>query len=126
MRRGGRRQAAADIYLAIGEPTRRKLLDELGRGERAVNDLARPFRMSRPAVSQHLRILLDAGAVSVRKVGRERHYKLRAAPLREVYDWLEHYKKFWTEKLTALGTYLERQAERERKEDNPGGKEGGN
>lgn len=109
-RRGGRRAAPSDIYLAISEPTRRRLLDALGHGERAVNDLARPFRMSRPAVSQHLRILLDVGLVSVRREGRERRYRLRAAPLREVYDWVEHYKKFWTEKLTALGKYLDRQA----------------
>jgi DNA-binding transcriptional ArsR family regulator len=111
------------VYIAIGEPTRRRLLDSLGHGERNVTDLARPFRMTRAAVSQHLRILLDSGLVTARKVGRERRYRLRAAPLREVYDWVEHYKKFWTEKLTALSKYLNREAQKLRKQENTEAKE---
>jgi DNA-binding transcriptional ArsR family regulator len=95
----------------VSEPTRRRLLDTLGRGERSVNELAQPFAMSRPAVSQHLRILLDAGLVTARRQGRERRYRLRAAPLREVYDWAGHYKKFWGEKLRGLGAYLDKTAD---------------
>ena len=101
------------VYYAIGDPTRRRLLDTLGRGERHVNDLARPFAMSRPAISQHLRILRDAGLVSVRRDGRERRYRLRAARLREVYDWVAHYEKFWTKGLQSLGAYLDRQSQKE-------------
>lgn len=80
----------------------------------AVNDLARPFRMTRPAVSQHLRILLDAGLVSVRRVGRERRYRLRAAPLRAVFDWVAHCERFWTRGLKSLGEYPDKQARREK------------
>jgi len=108
----------ADVFHAIGDPTRRRLLDALGRGARPVNELARPFAMSRPAVSQHLRILRDAGLVTTRRSGRERYYRLRAARLREVYDWVAHYERFWKKGLEALGEYLNREAARERERQN--------
>jgi DNA-binding transcriptional ArsR family regulator len=98
-----------DVFLAISEPTRRRLMDLLGQGELPVNRLAAPFAMTRPAISQHLRVLRSAGLVGVRRVGRERRYRLRAARLREVYDWVAHYERFWRSKLKALGEYLDRQ-----------------
>lgn len=110
-RSGGRRGLLAgriDVYLAIADPTRRRLLDLLGAGERPVNQLAAPFRMSRPAISQHLRILRRVGLVDVKKDGRERRYRVRGERLREVFDWVAHYEKFWSEKLAALGQYLGR------------------
>jgi DNA-binding transcriptional ArsR family regulator len=107
---GGRRAlltGRVDVYLAIADPTRRRLLDLLGAGERPVNQLAAPFRMSRPAISQHLRILRRVGLVDVRKDGRERRYRVRGERLREVFDWVAHFETFWSEKLTALGKYLD-------------------
>lgn len=98
----------ADVFHAVADPTRRRLLDRLARSESPVNALAAPFRMSRPAVSQHLRILRDAGLVTVRRSGRARLYRLEARRLREVYDWVAHYERFWKQKLKALGEYLER------------------
>lgn len=98
--------AIANVYQAIADPTRRQLLDLLGDGEQPVNDLARPFAMSRPAVSQHLRVLREVGLVAERRVGRERHYRLCAEPLRQVYDWVAHYDRFWRERLGNLGEYL--------------------
>lgn len=112
----GRRAAChgrADVYLAIADPTRRRLLDLLGPGERPVNSLAAPFRMSRPAISQHLRVLRQVGLVGVTKHGRERYYRVRGERLREVFDWVAHYQAFWGEKLAALGHYLDRQKESE-------------
>ncbi|MGH9814690.1 MAG: ArsR/SmtB family transcription factor [Candidatus Acidiferrales bacterium] len=97
----------ADVYLAIADHTRRRLLDLLGTGEQHVNALAAPFRMSRPAVSQHLRILRRVGLVDVRRDGRERRYRVRGEKLREVFDWVAHYEKFWKQKLEALGKYLD-------------------
>jgi len=111
-RTGGRRatfRGRADVYLAIADPTRRRLLDLLGPGERPVHVLAAGFRMSRPAISQHLRILRRVGLVEVRRDGREHRYRLRAERLREVFDWVAHYQAFWSEKLAALGHYLDRQ-----------------
>jgi DNA-binding transcriptional ArsR family regulator len=95
-----------DIFHAIGDPTRRRLVDLLARGEQPVNDLASRFSMTRPAISQHLRILRLAGVVNSRRRGRERRYRLRPQRLREVYDWVAHYERFWPRKLKALGEYL--------------------
>jgi DNA-binding transcriptional ArsR family regulator len=103
----GSLRGARRIFFAISDPTRRQILDLLLRSEHSVNDLVRPFRMSQPAISQHLRILREAGLVQVRRLGRERRYKLRGARLRVVYDWVSHYERFWSEKLHALGAYLD-------------------
>lgn len=100
------------VFAAVADPTRRQLLDLLARGEQPASNLARPFAMSRPAVSQHLAVLRQAGLVAARRVGRERRYRLRPAPLREVYDWVSHYERFWKEKLKALREYLDRTAGR--------------
>ena len=107
---------SSDVFAAISDPTRRRLLDLLGAGPRPVNELARPFAMTRPAVSQHLRILRDAGLVSARRAGREQYYRLRARRLREVYDWVSHYERFWRRKLKSLGEYLNRKAKEEKTE----------
>ena len=98
----------AEVFHAISDPTRRRLLDLLGKGERPVTVLAAPFAMTRPAISQHLRILRQAGLVRERRAGRERRYRLCAAPLRQVYDWVAHYERFWRTKLAALGEHLRR------------------
>ena len=99
--------ASADIFQAIADPTRRALLDRLRDGEQAVKQLAEPFEMSMPAISQHLQVLCEAGLVEVRKVGRQRLYKLNPDPLKEVSEWVNPYEQFWQEKLDALGKYLE-------------------
>lgn len=98
--------AVSNVYQAIADPTRRQLLDLLGGGEQPVNYLARPFGVSRPAISQHLRVLREVGLVEERRVGRERRYRLCAEPLREVYDWVAHYDRFWREHLNKLGEFL--------------------
>lgn len=99
--------SAVDVYQAIADPTRRGILDLLAAGERPVADLAAPFAISRPAISQHLRVLREAGIVAERKVGRQRLYRLQAEPLREVEAWLRHYERFWPRRLRALGEYLD-------------------
>jgi DNA-binding transcriptional ArsR family regulator len=103
-----RRPASADAFAAIADPTRRRLLDSLAAGEQTVLTLAAPFRMTLSAISQHLKLLRDAGLVHVRKSGRERYYRLDPRPLRRVADWIEHYDRFWRKKLDALGDHLER------------------
>jgi DNA-binding transcriptional ArsR family regulator len=98
-----------DVYQAIADPTRRQLLGLLAGAERSVGDLAAPFAMSRPAVSQHLRVLREAGLVAERRAGRQRLYRLQPEPLREVEVWLDHFRGFWRERLDALGAYLDAQ-----------------
>lgn len=101
--------ALTDPFIGIAHPVRRKLLDALATGDQSVNTLAGPFirSMSRPAISQHLRILLDAGLVAERRVGRRHIYHLRSEGLREVRDWLRVYDRFWQDRLSALGAYLD-------------------
>ncbi len=103
--------AARDaVFRALGDPTRRAILERLRHRERGVSELCEPFDMSQPAVSQHLKVLVDAGLVSARRHGRERIYALRAARLRDAYDWLGHFEAFWSEKLDALGEYLDEES----------------
>lgn len=99
--------ALDDILAALASPVRRRILDQLAAGDRSVSVLAAPFDVSRPAISQHLRILLEAGLVSEQRAGRERRYRLEAERLRLVQQWLRTYERFWREKLAALGEYLD-------------------
>ena len=88
---------ARDVFRAVADPTRRTILDKLRTTEQSVTSLAGPFNVSQPAISQHLRILLDAGLVRVRQDGRQRLYGLNARPLREVYDWASMYRNLFTD-----------------------------
>jgi DNA-binding transcriptional ArsR family regulator len=99
--------APTDVFTAIAHPARRQILDALRAGAQPVHALAAPFTMSRPAVSQHLKLLRAAGLVAEVRHGRERRYELRPDRLREVVDWLAHYETFWTSKLRDLGAYLD-------------------
>ena len=96
-----------DVFTAIAHPKRRQILDCLTEGDATVKRLAAQFEVSRPAVSQHLAILLDAGLVTRRQEGRENYYHLEARRLQEIEAWLQQYRRFWTGKLDALGAYLE-------------------
>lgn len=99
--------ASADIFQAIADPTRRAILDRLREGEQPVKQLAEPFKMSLPAISQHLQVLCNAGLVIQQRAGRQRLYRLNPAPLQQVSEWVAHYEQFWQQKLDALGAYLE-------------------
>ncbi|HLK56863.1 MAG TPA: metalloregulator ArsR/SmtB family transcription factor [Chthonomonadaceae bacterium] len=105
-----RHQATHDVFAAIADPTRRAILQRLGAGEQPVMALAEQFDVTLSAISQHIRILREVGLVLVRKEGRERIYRLNAAPLQTVAEWVRLYEPFWNEKLTALGDYLDRTA----------------
>lgn len=98
---------AVDIFHAVADANRRKLLDLLAAGERPVQDLAVHFDMSFQAVSQHLHILAQAGLVSRRKQGRFRFYQAQPAALRDIHDWTGRYRAFWENRLERLGSYLD-------------------
>lgn len=89
----------SDVFSAISNPARRQMLDLLAEADRSVNAIAEHFKMSRPAVSQHLRVLLYAGLVSEQRHGRERRYRLVPARLGEVRDWIARYERFWDNRL---------------------------
>ena len=101
-------RADTDIFTALAHPVRRQILDHLVTGEESVTQLAAPFDMTRPAISQHLRILKDVGLVTEERHGREHYYRLQPQRLSEVRDWLQKYNRFWRNHLADLGTYLER------------------
>ena len=96
-----------DVFQAIAHPSRRELLDALRTGELPVRALAERFESSRPATSQHLRLLLDARLVDERRVGRENLYRLTPEPLMQIESWIGNYEHFWNTKLRALRTVLD-------------------
>jgi DNA-binding transcriptional ArsR family regulator len=101
----------ADAVLeAIAEPTRRRILDAVRAEERSVTELVEQLGMSQPGVSRHLRILRNAGLVTVRPDAQRRLYGLRSEPLRELDEWLEPYRTEWSTRLDALSRHLERTA----------------
>ena len=97
-----------EALAALTDPTRRRIVELLADGEVAAGELAAEFAISRPAVSQHLAVLRDAGLVSVRAEGQRRLYSLDAAPLAELDAWLTPYRKFWANHLDALDTEIRR------------------
>ena len=96
-----------DVFQAISDPTRREIIEMIARQPLNLNAIAGNFEVSRQAVSLHIKILEECGLIVIRQHGRERHCEARLSKLREVATWVEHYKTFWTNKLTALGSFLE-------------------
>lgn len=95
------------VFRAISDPTRRAILDLLQEDGRSVREIAAGFAVSRPAISQHLRVLRNAGLVQERRDGRRRIYSLEPAPLAGVDEWLTSYRDFWRRNLGSLQAYLE-------------------
>jgi len=91
---------------ALADPTRRAILARLASGERSVNEIAAPFKMSLPAVSKHLKVLERAGLITRGRTAQLRPSRLEGAPLREVADWLETYREIWEGRLDRLATHL--------------------
>ncbi|TGL71327.1 ArsR/SmtB family transcription factor [Leptospira kmetyi] len=92
-------------FAALADPTRRAILAQLANGEASVMDLAKPFSMSQPAISKHLKVLERAGLISQGKEAQKRPRQIEAKPLAEAFDWLEKYRRLWEgrfEKLDAL------------------------
>jgi DNA-binding transcriptional ArsR family regulator len=94
-------------FAALADPTRRAILARLAAGECSVSELARPFDMSMPAVSKHLRVLEQAGLISRRHEAQWRWCRIEAAPLQAVASWAEHYRRLWERRLDRLDQYLE-------------------
>ena len=98
--------SVSDVFQLLAEPSRRQLLDALRRGERSVNELVDRTHMSQPSVSKQLRLLLNSGLVSLRKVGRQHLYSVQGRPLREASEWLSYYERFWEEGLSRMDEVL--------------------
>jgi DNA-binding transcriptional ArsR family regulator len=96
----------ADRFAALADATRRHLLERLAASDLAVSELMTGLEISQAAVSQHLRVLREAGLVTARQEGRNVYYQLRPAGLTELRVWLDELERFWQERLAALGDYL--------------------
>lgn len=96
-------------FQALADPTRRAIVATLARGQASVTELARPHRMSLPAVMKHLRVLQRAGLVTQRKSGRTRQCRLAPRPLQRAESWISQYRMFWEGQFDALDRYLTQQ-----------------
>lgn len=93
-------------FSALADPTRRAILARLASGEASVSELAEPFDMSLPAISKHLKVLERAGLIARGREAQWRPCRLQAAPLKNVADWVDHYRRFWEQSFDRLDEYL--------------------
>jgi DNA-binding transcriptional ArsR family regulator len=93
---------------ALADPTRRAILGRLARGETSVTELARPFAMSLPAISKHLKVLERSGLIARGREAQWRPCRLEAGPLKDVAGWVEHYRRFWEDSFDRLDDYLKK------------------
>jgi len=98
-----------DLFEAVAEPNRRRILDLLREGERPAGDLVEALAISQPGVSKHLRLLREAGLVAARVDGSRRLYRLEPGRLAELEAWLAPYRRFWAGRLAALDAHLEKE-----------------
>jgi len=96
-----------DVFQAIADPNRRAIINLLAHEQLSLNSVAENFKISRPAISKHVKILTECGLVVIRQEGRERYCEARLEGLNEISEWVEQYRQFWSMKLDALGLYLE-------------------
>jgi DNA-binding transcriptional ArsR family regulator len=97
-----------DVFQAIADPVRREIIQLLSKQSLNVNAVADNFEISRPAISRHVRILTECGLLVIRQQGRERYCQADLRKLKQVADWTERYREFWTKKLDALEDFLEK------------------
>jgi DNA-binding transcriptional ArsR family regulator len=105
-------------FAALADPTRRAILARLAQGEASVSELARPFAISAPAITKHLKVLERAGLISRSRTAQWRPCRLEAAPLRDVAGWVEQYRQQWDERIDRLEAYL-RDVRQEEQPDDP-------
>lgn len=103
-------QQRLDAFQVIADPSRRQMLYLLSKDSLTINALAENFDMSRPAVSKHIKVLYNAGFISIHDAGRERHCTLKQDGFNQLNEWLEYYDNFWAQKLNKLGALLNERA----------------
>jgi DNA-binding transcriptional ArsR family regulator len=96
-----------DVFQAIADPTRRDIIGLIAHKSLNLNAVADNFETSRPAISKHIKILTECGLITIKQKGRDRYCEANFKKLNEVFDWVEQYRVFWTNKLDALETFLD-------------------
>jgi DNA-binding transcriptional ArsR family regulator len=107
------------VFFALADPTRRAILARVADGEATVTMIAAPFAMTLAAVSKHIRVLEEAGLLERRRRGREHHLRLVAGPLRGAADWVEGFRRFWSDHLDAVKELAERKVRQRGRENQP-------
>jgi DNA-binding transcriptional ArsR family regulator len=105
----------SSTFAALADPTRRAILARLASGEAPVTELAKPFDMSMPAISKHLKVLERAGLIARSREAQRRPCRIEAGRLKEVSEWVEHYRQFWEQSLDRLDDYLKEIQSKEKK-----------
>jgi|SRR5581483_4518467 len=105
----------SSTFAALADPTRRAILARLAAGQASVGELAEPFDMSLPAISKHLKVLENAGLIARGREAQWRPCQLSAGPLKDVSDWVEHYRPFWEQSFERLEKYLREIQKKEKK-----------
>jgi DNA-binding transcriptional ArsR family regulator len=109
-----RSPTTSDVFNAVAEPQRRRIIDLLSQGERSVNDIAQALHMKQPQVSKHLRVLSEVGVVGARDAGRRRLYRLNSEALRPIYEWVTPYERTWSESFDRLDDILRKLQDKEK------------
>jgi DNA-binding transcriptional ArsR family regulator len=99
-----------DVFQVLADPSRREILEMLTKNSYNINSISGNFSMSRPAVSKHIKILEEAGFVTIKTVGRERYCALDQKGFNEIRQWINHFDKFWIQKLKNLETIMQKRS----------------
>jgi DNA-binding transcriptional ArsR family regulator len=105
------------VFAALADPTRRTILARLAAGEQSVTEIAKPFKISLPAITKHLKVLERSGLISRSREAQWRPCQLKAKPMKEAVDWLENYRSHWEESFDRLDEYLKELQTKEKKHD---------
>lgn len=100
-------EARRDVFQAIADPTRRQIINLIAQKSMNLNTIADNFDISRPAISQHIKILTECGLISIKQQGRERYCEAKLKQLRQVSNWIEQYRKLWDERFDAIESILD-------------------
>jgi DNA-binding transcriptional ArsR family regulator len=110
-------EARRDVFQAIADPTRRQIINLIARNPMNLNSITDNFEISRPSISQHVKILQECGIIRIEKKGRERYCKIQPSTLRQVADWVEPFRELWEQKLDSFESYLHKlQSKRKKNE----------
>jgi DNA-binding transcriptional ArsR family regulator len=109
----------SSTFAALADPTRRAILARLAAGDSSVTEIAKPFKISLPAITKHLKVLERSGLITRSRDAQWRPCRLQAEPMRQAVDWLQHYRRHWEESFDRLDEYLTELQSKEKKHDHP-------
>jgi DNA-binding transcriptional ArsR family regulator len=109
----------SSTFAALADPTRRAILARLAAGESSVTEIAKPFKISLPAITKHLKVLERSGLITRSRDAQWRPCRLHAEPMKQAVDWLQHYRRHWEESFDRLDEYLTELQSKEKKHDHP-------